>query len=146
MEVKRISPQEAKVLLDSAQGYVYLDVRTIQEFDSGHVPGAKNIPFLEPGPMGMAVNRNFVDVVAKNFPKEAKLICGCQKGHRSLRAAQALLASGFSSVVDMIGGFGGETDHCGCVVNPGWATSGLPVSTNSAASERYASLKAVPSQ
>jgi rhodanese-related sulfurtransferase len=143
MEVKRISPQETKALLDSGQGYIYLDVRTIPEFDAGHVPGAKNIPFLEPGPMGMAANPHFVEVVDKHFPKDAKLICGCQKGHRSLRAAQALQGAGFTSVVDMRGGFGGETDYQGCIVNPGWATSGLPVVTDSVASDRYASLKAI---
>src|SRR5690242_12806637 len=107
MEVKRISPQETKALLDSGQGYVYLDVRTTREFDSGHVPGARNIPYLEPGPMGMAVNPKFVEIVARHFPKEAKLVCGCQKGHRSLRAVQALQVAGFTAVVDMLGGFGG---------------------------------------
>jgi len=43
MEVKRISPIEAKALLDSGQGYTYVDVRTIEEFARGHVSGAKNI-------------------------------------------------------------------------------------------------------
>ena len=142
MEIKRISPQETKALLDSGQGFVYLDVRTTGEFDSGHVPNAKNIPYLEPGPMGMAVNPRFVEIVAAHFPKEAKLICGCQKGHRSLRAAQALQAAGFTQVADMLGGFGGETDYQGCIVNPGWATSGLPVSTNTGPGDRYDSLKA----
>jgi rhodanese-related sulfurtransferase len=141
MDVQRISPEATKALLDSGRGYVYLDVRTVQEFDAGHVPGAKNIPFLESGSMGMAVNPYFGDVVGKHFPKDAKLICGCQKGHRSLRAAQTLLAAGFTNVVDMRGGFGGETDHCGCVVNPGWATSGLPVSHESSLTDRYDFLK-----
>ena len=141
MDVKRLSPEETKAALDSGQGCTYVDVRTVQEFDAGHVPGAKNIPYMEPGPLGMAVNPRFVEIVAKNFAPDAKLICGCQKGHRSLRAAEALLAAGFANVVDMRGGFGGETDHCGCIVNPGWATSGLPVAKDSAPSDRYASFQ-----
>jgi rhodanese-related sulfurtransferase len=140
--LKRISPQETKTLLDSGQGYIYLDVRTVQEFEMGHVPSARNIPFLEAGLMGMSPNPQFVGIAAKNFPKDTKLICGCQKGHRSLHAAEALQAAGFTNVVDMVGGFGGETDHCGCVVNPGWATSGFPVTRDSTLEERYSSLKA----
>ena len=143
MDVKRITPEEAKSLLDSGEGYVYLDVRTVNEFDAGHVPGAKNIPFVDFDPMrgGMAPNPQFVEIAARNFPKDAKLICGCQRGQRSLMAAQALLAAGFTSVVDMRGGYGGEMDHCGCVVSPGWAPLGLPTSAESKPEERYESLK-----
>ena len=48
MEIKRITPEQTKELLDSNTGYIYLDVRTVPEFDAGHVPGAKNIPVVEP--------------------------------------------------------------------------------------------------
>ncbi len=143
MDVKRISPDEAKTLLDSGQGYVYLDVRTVGEFDAGHVPGAKNIPLLDVDPMrgGMAPNPQFVEIVARHFPKDAKIICGCQRGQRSYRAAEMLLAAGFANVVDMRGGYGGEMDHCGCLVFPGWAPRGLPTSLESRPEDRYDSLK-----
>ena len=39
MTVKRVSPQEADRLLREA-GYVYVDVRSIPEFDAGHPTGA----------------------------------------------------------------------------------------------------------
>jgi rhodanese-related sulfurtransferase len=144
MDVKRITPDEAKALLDSGKGYVYLDVRTANEFDAGHVPGAKNVPFLDFDPMrgGMAPNPGFVAVVEKNFPKDAKIICGCQRGGRSYKATEALLAAGFQNVVDMRGGYGGEMDNCGCMVFPGWAPRGLPTSSESTPEDRYASLKA----
>jgi rhodanese-related sulfurtransferase len=141
MDVKRHSPEETKALLESGEDYVYLDVRTVEEFDAGHVPGAKNIPFMMRGPQGMVANPRFVEDVQRNFAKDAKLVCGCQRGVRSLRAAQTLLASGFTSVSDMRGGFGGETDHCGCIVAPGWATSGLPVTTDSSPADQYSSLQ-----
>ena len=31
MEIKRITPEEAKQLLDSKKGYLYVDVRSVQE-------------------------------------------------------------------------------------------------------------------
>ena len=143
MDVKRITPEEAKSLLDSGEGYVYLDVRTVNEFDAGHVPGAKNIPFIDRDPIrgGMGPNPQFVEIVAKNFPKDARIICGCQRAQRSLMAARTLLAAGFTSVVDMRGGFAGEMDHCGCLVVPGWEPSGLPTSSESKLDEQYESLK-----
>ena len=143
MALKRITPEEAKALLDAGQGHVYLDVRTVAEFDTGHVPGAKNIPLLDLDPMrgGMAPNPRFVEIVERNFPKDAKIICGCQRGQRSYRATEALLDADFTNVVDMRGGFGGEMDQCGCLVFPGWAPRGLPTSTESAPEDRYDSLK-----
>jgi rhodanese-related sulfurtransferase len=147
MEVKRITPEEAKALLDAGSGCIYLDVRTVPEFDMGHIPGAKNIPFLDFDPVrtGMAPNPEFVEIVQRNFPKDAPIICGCQRGQRSYRAAEVLLAAGFTNVVDMRGGYGGEMDHCGCMVFPGWAPRGFPTSTDSKPEDRYKTLKAVTS-
>ena len=42
--VKRVTPPEASTLL--GEGWVYLDVRSIPEFDDGHPPGAANVPLL----------------------------------------------------------------------------------------------------
>lgn len=144
MDVKRITPEEAKRLLDSGDGYVYLDVRSVNEFEAGHVPGARNIPLLDFDPMrgGMALNLQFIQIVSKNFPKDAKIICGCQRGQRSFKATEMLLVAGFTRVVDMSGGYSGETDHSGCLVSPGWAPLGLPTSAESKPEERYESLKA----
>ena len=143
MEVKRITPEEAKELLDSGQGFVYLDVRMVHEFDAGHVPGAKNIPLLDFDPLrgGMAPNPRFVEIVERNFSKDSKIICGCQRGQRSYRATEMLLAAGFTNVVDMRGGFGGEMDHCGCLVFPGWAPRGLHTTGESKPEDRYESLQ-----
>ncbi|HSC77526.1 MAG TPA: rhodanese-like domain-containing protein [Candidatus Acidoferrales bacterium] len=141
MEIKRIAPEEAKQLLDSNQGYVYLDVRSTPEFEAGHVPGAKNVPLLEPDASGrMAPNPRFLEVVEKNFAREAKLITGCMKGGRSLKAAEVLQQAGFTGVVDMRGGFGGETDQMGRVTYPGWAPRGLPTTREAGPDDRYDSL------
>ena len=141
MEIKRISPEEARRLLDSGAGYAYVDVRTVEEFEAGHVPGAKNIPVVEPDPSGrMQFNPRFVEVVEANFTKESKLIIGCQMGGRSLRAAQILLEAGYAKAVDMRGGFGGETDPFGRLTFPGWEPSGFPTTTESPVEDRYTHL------
>lgn len=140
MEIKRIEPEKAKKLLDSGD-YTYLDVRTVPEYEAGHVPRAKNVPVVEPDPMGrMQANPQFVEVVEKNFGKGAKLIVGCQKGGRSLKAAQILQQAGFQNVVDMRGGFGGETDPMGQITFPGWKPRGLPLCQDCSPADGYAAL------
>ncbi|MFQ5694533.1 MAG: rhodanese-like domain-containing protein [Terriglobia bacterium] len=140
MVIKRVSPEEANQLLEG-EGYSYLDVRTVPEFGAGHVPGAKNIPLAEPDAMGrMQLNPVFLETIGKNFGKESKLITGCQKGGRSLKAAELLAQAGFTNVVDMRGGFGGETDQLGRVTFPGWAPRGLPTTAESDPADRYDSL------
>lgn len=141
MEVKRITPEQAKELLDSNTGYVYLDVRTVLEFDAGHVPDAKNVPVVEPDAFGrMQMNPRFVEIVEANFGKDVKSITGCQKGGRSIKAAELLLTAGFTNVVDMRGGFGGETDEMSRVTFAGWALCGLPTTRESAPEDRYENL------
>ncbi len=147
MEMKRISPEETKQLLDSDEGYIYLDVRTAAEFDAGHVPGAKNVPVMDRDPYGrMQLNPKFVEVVEANFGKDAPCITGCQKGGRSMKAAELLLSSGFTSVVDMRGGFGGETDPMGQITYPGWAPRGLPTTTESDPQDRFENLSEAPQE
>ncbi len=68
MEIKRITPEEAKQLLDTNSDTIYLDGRTVPEFDAGHVVGAKNIPVVEPNLSGrMMMNPRFVEIVEANF-------------------------------------------------------------------------------
>jgi rhodanese-related sulfurtransferase len=141
MEVRRITPEQAKELLEFNGGYVYLDVRTVPEFQAGHVPGAKNVPVVEPDAFGhMQFNPHFIEIAEANFGKDAKLISGCQKGGRSIKAAELLLAAGFTNVLDMRGGFGGETDDLGRLTYPGWAPRGFPTSRESASEDRYENL------
>lgn len=141
MEIRRISPLEAKDLLDADSDAVYLDVRTVPEFDAGHVPGAKNIPVLDRDPYGrMAPVPRFAEIVEANFGKDVRCVTGCQKGARSMMAANALVAAGFTNVVDMQGGWGGEMDMTGRVVDPGWVARGLPATVESEPQDRFETL------
>jgi rhodanese-related sulfurtransferase len=136
--VKRVTPIEADALLK--EGWTYVDVRSIPEFDDGHPTGAANIPLLHMTAGRMAPNPAFQSVVGANYPKDAKIVVGCKAGGRSLQAATLLEAAGYTSVVDMRGGFHGEHDNFGRVACAGWAESGLPVETAAPADKTYAEL------
>ena len=117
---RRVSADEAKKLMDT-EGYVYVDVRSIPEFDAGHPTGAYNVPLMHMGTQGMAPNPQFMAAMETAFGKDQKLIVACQAGGRSARAAAMLEAAGFTNVVDQRAGFGGGME-------PGWLTKGFPVS------------------
>jgi rhodanese-related sulfurtransferase len=136
--VKRVLPQEAAALL--ADGWVYLDVRSIPEFEQGHPPGASNVPLLHALNGRMAPNPDFQRVVEASFPKDAKLVVGCKAAGRSLQAATLMEAAGYISVVDMRGGFHGEKDNFGRTSVAGWQAEGLPVEATAAPDKTYEAL------
>ena len=143
MAVKEITPQEAHDILTSDASTVYIDVRTEREFANGHPQGAVNIPVAFPDPArGMVMNPDFVKVVESYFPKEKKIIVGCQAGPRSNAAAGLLQQAGYQDVANMVGGFGGMRGPSGNVVAPGWAASGLPVSQDNGEGVSYQSMVA----
>ena len=88
----------------------------------------------------MSPNADFQKVVTANFPRDTKLVVGCKAGGRSLQAAALLEAAGYTSVVDMRGGYHGEHDGMGRVTCPGWLESKLPVETATPADKTYAGL------
>lgn len=133
--MKRVTPQEAKALLD--QGYRYIDVRSEGEFAQGHPAGAYNVPLAHAGAQGMSPNPDFVAVMKANFPTDAKLVIGCLAGGRSARACQALEAHGYSALVDQTGGWGGNK---GPPAVAGWGGSGLPEAQGAPAGHSYADL------
>lgn len=139
MDIKRVLPAQAHELIDT-EGYTYLDVRSIPEFEQGHPSGAYNIPLMHFSDGRMTPNAEFLDVVKKTFAPDTKLVIGCKSGVRSLKAAGILLAHGFSSVLDMRGGFGGELNMLGQCSIPGWAACQLPVSTSTEMGRSYEEL------
>lgn len=127
-DVKRISPHEAEALCQN-EGYSHLDVRTEAEWAAGHPIGAHNLPFLLAGPGGMVPNPRFLELALALYPKDAKLVIGCRSGGRSLKAAAALIAAGFTRIVEQRAGWDGARNSFGKVVEPGWAQAGLPSET-----------------
>jgi len=138
--VKRVPPPEASELLK--QGWLYLDVRSIPEFDQGHPPGAANVPLLHFHNGRMTPNPDFQKVVEASFPKDASIVVGCKTSGRSTQAAAVMQAAGYANLVVMAGGFHGERDPMGRVGTAGWAESGLPVETAAPADKTYDGLAA----
>jgi rhodanese-related sulfurtransferase len=126
MTVRRVSPQEAAALMEE-QGYVYIDVRSIPEFEAGHPAGAYNIPLMHATPSGMRPNGDFISLIVSVFPRDTKLVIGCKMGRRSLRAAQILVDAGYEHVVDQRAGFHGVRDAFGQIQEAGWQSVGLEV-------------------
>jgi len=137
--VKRVTPVEADALLK--EGWTYLDVRSIPEFEGGHPAGAVNVPLLHMMGGRMAPNPAFKAVVEGNFAKDAKLVVGCKMGGRSAQAAALLEAAGYTSIIDVRGGWGGERDNMGRVACIGWADAGLPVEASAPPERTYAELE-----
>jgi rhodanese-related sulfurtransferase len=142
MAIKEITPQQAHDTLKADATVVYIDVRSEREFANGHPAGAVNIPvaFADPA-RGMMANPDFVKVVEANFPRDKKIIVGCQAGPRSTAASRMLDQAGFQDICNTLGGFGGMRDQMGTVIAAGWAASGLPVSQDNGDGVSYASLK-----
>ena len=56
-----ITAEEAKQIMDTEEGYVILDVREQDEYDTGHIPGAILIPYTQ-----IEENANIATVFLKN--------------------------------------------------------------------------------
>ena len=91
-----ITAEEAKVLMDSEEGYIILDVRTQEEYDQGHIPGAILIPDTE------------IEARAENelTDKDQLILVYCRSGRRSKLAAEILVELGYTNIRE----FGGIID------------------------------------
>lgn len=91
-----ITAQEAKAIMDSKSGYIILDVRTQEEYDSGHIPNAILIPDDE------ITARAEAELTDKN----QLILVYCRSGRRSKLAAEALVELGYTNIRE----FGGIID------------------------------------
>lgn len=95
-EYKKLTPEEAKKIIDSGEEVIILDVRTQQEYDEGHIEGAIRITDTE-----------LEDKASEKLPdKNAKILVYCRSGRRSKASAEKLLKMGYTNVYD----FGGIID------------------------------------
>lgn len=85
-----------------------LDVRTPEEFASGHIEGAINVDFN---------SGNFANEITRLNPSETYAIY-CRSGSRSGQAASIMHKAGFHDVSNLNGG----------VID--WANAGLPLVLN----------------
>lgn len=139
MSAKKIQPEEA--LTHLKDGWVYLDVRTTEEFAAGHPEGAYNVPLLQQGPGGMAPNPEFLKVVEANFEKDAKLVVGCKAGGRSAKACALLEQAGYSNLLDQTAGYLGKVNPFSGQQELGWHQKELPTKTEALEGRDYDALK-----
>ena len=88
-----VDAREAKRMIDEGVDAI-VDVRSPQEFASGHIPGALLVP---------------VETIGSEQPAQlpdtaARLVVYCRSGHRSKIAALRLAALGYTDIYDVAGG------------------------------------------
>ncbi len=95
-DVKELTVQETKDLLERNGNHLLLDVREKDEFREGHLEGAVSLP------------RGFLELkVETTVPeKSTPIIAYCAGGVRSLLAAKQLKEMGYQDVISMSGGYG----------------------------------------
>jgi rhodanese-related sulfurtransferase len=138
--MRRLSPREAHALMVS-EGYAYLDVRSVPEFDEAHPHGAYNVPLDQSSESGLAANPSFAREVARLFAKDARIVVGCAVGVRSVEAALRLQHAGFTQVVEQRAGMLGVRDPFGRVREKGWRDEGLPTSTQAEPGHSYREIE-----
>jgi arsenate reductase len=123
MAIRQVTPAEAARELAATPHAVYLDVRTVEEFEAGHPAGARNVAVLvrDPASGRPRPNPEFLAVVQRHLPPATPLLVGCQSGMRSQHACELLADAGYTDLANVRGGFGGSEDAAG------WKESGLPV-------------------
>ena len=91
--VEKISPEEAKEIMDSGKPCVILDVRERSEYENGHIRGAVQISVTK--------IKDRAEEVLKN--RDELILVYCASGVRSAIAAKQLTKLGYRNVKD----FGG---------------------------------------
>ena len=96
---QQIGQEEARQLMEQDNGHIVVDVRRIDEYESGHIPGAICIP-----------NESIDSTQPAELPNPDQIILVyCRSGNRSKQAAEKLAALGYTRVCE----FGGITDWTG---------------------------------
>ena len=105
-----ISPGEAAALISTRAGdpdFVILDVRTSGEYAGGHIDGAVNIDYYDPG------FESLIDALDRT----KTYLVHCQSGNRSASGAAVMAGLGFVEVYELDGGI------------TAWIDAGQPVVT-----------------
>ena len=117
----------AELAADPVAPWTLVDVRSVEEFESGHPAGAWNVPLGVKTWHGLVANPRFLEAMEAVFASEARLLLSCATGQRSRQACVVLGAAGFGQLVNVSSGFQGRHDLLGHTIEPGWQASGLPV-------------------
>jgi rhodanese-related sulfurtransferase len=87
-KIKNVSAQEAYKLINDDSEFVILDVRTKDEYDGGHIRGAKLIP----------VNVLPMELAELDKYRDKPVLVYCASGGRSPRAVDILVNNDFKNI------------------------------------------------
>ena len=100
---RQVSSDEAAAMMASESDYLILDVRTREEYEQGHIPGAVCVP-----------NESIGSGELSALPRKDQLILVyCRSGNRSKQASEKLVKLGYTNIVE----FGGINDWTGETVS-----------------------------
>lgn len=88
-----ITPEEAKKRLDSEKDIILLDVRTKEEYETGHIKDSKLMP----------IDTLKEESVKSLVDKQATIFVYCRSGNRSLIAVNILVEQGYKNVYNLGG-------------------------------------------
>lgn len=97
--IQYVSMNDIEKIMNENENYIILDVRTIEEYNDGHIPGAICIP-------NETIDEN---VVSKLPDKEQLILIYCRSGNRSKQATKKLKDLGYLNLIE----FGGIIDWPG---------------------------------
>ena len=99
---RQVTQEEARRMMEEEADFILLDVRTGEEYDGGHIPGAINIANEDIG----------TEEIPELPDRDQLILVYCRSGRRSKEAAEKLAALGYTRVVE----FGGIMTWPGEVV------------------------------
>ena len=97
--IQYVSMNDIEKIMNENENYIILDVRTIEEYNDGHIPSAICIP-------NETIDEN---VVNKLSNKEQLILIYCRSGNRSKQATIKLKDLGYLNLIE----FGGIIDWPG---------------------------------
>ena len=98
---RQVSPEEAAAMMEEETDYIILDVRTQEEYETAHIPGAICIPNETIG----------TDDIPELPDKDQLILVYCRSGNRSKQASEKLAKQGYTNIVEFggINSWTGET-------------------------------------
>jgi sulfur-carrier protein adenylyltransferase/sulfurtransferase len=94
-EIEEVDGQDARELLDAGEPPLLVDVRELDEWDEGHIPGAVHVP-----------RGNLESRIERVAPDRTRpVVVYCAVGARSAFAAKTLEELGYENVSSLAGGY-----------------------------------------